>query len=71
MWFSFFWAAQQRSDHVRGMPTHDQIQPPYAPLLQRWADLWWEMMRLPEGETVRQALDSAMPKSQVIIARKR
>ncbi len=70
MWFSFFWAAQQRSDHVRGMPTHDQIQPPYAPLLQRWADVWWEMMRLPDGETVRRALDETMPKSQIIIARK-
>lgn len=65
-YFSFFWAVwhaivwQCGIDYDQG--TH--------PALDRLAQAWNEMLSLPEGKKCAEALDEALHKSQIIIARK-
>jgi SAM-dependent methyltransferase len=60
MWWTLFWA--QRTDFKSGAPT--------TPVLNYWHKTWHALLRSPNGLHVRRALEEAMPKSQVIIARK-
>lgn len=70
LWFCFYWASQRPGEHDSEMPTMDQIQPPYADVLNSWAETWKLVMDHDSDRKVRNALDHFMPKSQVIIARK-
>ncbi|PRC93961.1 class I SAM-dependent methyltransferase [Solimicrobium silvestre] len=66
MWMCLYWAsAPQQQD-----ATLDQIKQPYPPLLNEWANTWHQLMLTPDGNKVKEKLDSFMPKSQIIIARK-
>jgi len=40
------------------------------PLTKAWANLWWQMLDDPNAEEMVNALNDALPKSQVILARK-
>ena len=70
LWMMLFWGTKQAEGHVFSGATHDQIQGPFHPLLDQWATLWHETIHLPGGEKIRDALDQALPKSQIILARK-
>lgn len=70
MWMLLYWASTQAAGQPFVGATHDAISPPYPPLLNDWAKLWYQLINLPDGERIRSALDQLMPKSQVIIARK-
>lgn len=70
LWMLLFWGTKQAEGHVFSGATHDQIEAPFHPLLDKWATLWHETINLPGGEKIRQALDQALPKSQIILARK-
>lgn len=58
LWMLFFWEAKVGFDN----PDH--------PLLQSWTQTWQALLSSPRGPAIKQALDSVIAKSQVIIARK-
>jgi SAM-dependent methyltransferase len=69
LWMNFFWVSQQESgDDATAM---DRIRPPYHPLLQSWTETWTRLLELPETDGLRRALNELMPKSRVIVARRR
>ncbi|RMH82266.1 class I SAM-dependent methyltransferase [Pseudomonas sp. AOB-7] len=70
LWMMLFWGTKQADGHVFRGATHDQIEGPFHPLLDQWATLWHATIHLPGGEKIRDALDRALPKSQIILARK-
>ncbi|MBP9035976.1 MAG: SAM-dependent methyltransferase, partial [Pseudomonadales bacterium] len=69
LWMCFYWASQQESGD--DATTIDRIRPPYHPLLQSWSETWTRFMELPETDGMRRALNELMPKSRVIVARRR
>jgi SAM-dependent methyltransferase len=60
MWWALFWC--DRGGFQFGAPA--------TPVLKHWNKTWDALLRSPNGLHVRQALEHAMPKSQVLIARK-
>jgi SAM-dependent methyltransferase len=60
MWWTLYW------QHGRG----NDLGAPLTPLLKRWNQTWAALLACPEADRVREALDEAMPKSQILIARK-
>lgn len=70
MWMCMYWICDRSAKGTPMETSHDAVQPPYFPLLDDWAALWSKLISLPESETMRHALDQALPKSQIIIARK-
>ncbi|MBF7728984.1 class I SAM-dependent methyltransferase [Pseudomonas sp. N040] len=69
-WMLLYWTqARSLGDALDG-ESHDVVQPPYPPLLNDWAKLWYQVIKLPEAAPMKQALDQLLPKSQVIVARK-
>lgn len=58
VWWALFWSAGCSLDD----PEH--------PLLDSWSRAWSQVLDHPDGMRVKQVLDRALPKSQVIIARK-
>ncbi|HSB94968.1 MAG TPA: methyltransferase domain-containing protein [Spongiibacteraceae bacterium] len=71
MWMSLYWACEKAAGNQQTGAVHDQLTPPYHPLLNAWADLWHQFINLPGGVEAKHALDGVLPKTQVIIARKR
>jgi 2-polyprenyl-3-methyl-5-hydroxy-6-metoxy-1,4-benzoquinol methylase len=69
-WMFLYWSvAKQVGGELQGT-SHDVVQPPYPPILNDWAKLWHQVIKMPEAAPMKQALDQLLPKSQVIIARK-
>jgi ubiquinone/menaquinone biosynthesis C-methylase UbiE len=69
-WMFLYWSlAKQAGGELQGA-SHDVVQPPYPPILNDWAKLWHQVIKMPEAAPMKQALDQLLPKSQVIIARK-
>ncbi|QQD23732.1 methyltransferase domain-containing protein [Venatoribacter cucullus] len=58
IFWSFFWTCNQ------------DLNSPLHPLLKYWNSTWETLLKMPDGEKIKKALDDAMPKSQIIIARK-
>lgn len=58
VWWTLFWSA--------GV---DLVEPDH-PLLDAWSDTWRLVLDHPDGPRIKQALDRALPKSQIIVARK-
>lgn len=50
--------------------TDPSIAPPYPDFLRRWARLWQEMVDNPALAPAREALNEALPRTQVLLARK-
>lgn len=69
LWMCLYWASES-GNSGNNNATRDNIKPPYPPLLDEWAKTWHHLISLPEGARIKQVLDSVMPKSQAIIARK-
>lgn len=59
VWWFLYLAAQ-----------HPHMRAPWPPVIQQWDETWKILLSLPQGADIKRALDEAMPKSQVIIARK-
>lgn len=70
MWMMFYWTSARSNNVEISDESHDVVHPPYPPLVSEWAELWHKFLQQPESETMRRALDQALPKSQIIIARK-
>jgi SAM-dependent methyltransferase len=58
IWHALVWKCNIDFDHGR------------HPALDHWTRAWDAVLDLPEGQQCKNALDEAMPKSQIIIARK-
>lgn len=58
IWWIFFWACKQ------------ELTPPWHPLLKSWAETWGHLLDTDQGIEIKKVLDSFLPKSQAIIARK-
>ncbi|MGQ9427458.1 class I SAM-dependent methyltransferase [Gilvimarinus sp. F26214L] len=58
VWWALFWTCDQ------------DLAPPWHPLLQSWTTLWGMILNSRDGIRIKRALDNAMPKSQIIVARK-
>ncbi len=60
MWWILFWSGEGELESGA----------PGMPVLAHWNKTWAALMKTPNGPRIKQALDSFMPKSQVILARK-
>lgn len=69
-WMFLYWSLARQSGMEMEGVSHDVVQPPYPPLLNDWAKLWHQVIKMPEAAPMKRALDQLLPKSQVIIARK-
>ena len=58
IFWAFFWTCDQDLDQ------------PWHPLLRHWGATWETLLSMRDGPRIKQALDEALPKSQLIIARK-
>lgn len=58
VWFALFWACGVELDDAQ------------HPVLDGWADTWNQLLDMEKGQKLKHQLDSFMPKSQVIVARK-
>lgn len=65
-YFSFFWAVWHAIVWKCGIDYDNGSHP----ALDHWAQAWDEVLSLPEGKKCMEALDEALHKSQIIIARK-
>jgi len=67
MWMSIFWSVP--SNGAEG-ETLGVVNPPYHPALQKWADLWEELLKFPSAAGMVRAFNEALPKATAILARK-
>lgn len=58
MWWALFWCAEATLEDCD------------RPLLNAWDRTWAELLKHPDGLRVKQVLDHALPKSQIVVARK-
>ncbi|WP_178116636.1 methyltransferase domain-containing protein [Pseudomonas sp. L-22-4S-12] len=70
LWMCMYWVCKEAVADSPEKFSHDAAQPPYFPLLDDWASVWYRLISLPQAAPMRKALDEALPKSQIIIARK-
>lgn len=70
LWMCMYWVLDKAAQNDPEAISHDCTKPPYFPLLDSWTALWARLISLPEAEPLRKALDEALPKSQIFIARK-
>lgn len=70
LWMNMYWVCDKASKNDPEAVSHDCTKPPYFPLLDDWTSVWARLTSLPEAEPLRRALDEALPKSQIFIARK-
>ncbi|WP_178106806.1 class I SAM-dependent methyltransferase [Pseudomonas mangiferae] len=70
LWMCIYWTCAKAAGTDLDGASHDVVQPPYPPLLNDWAKLWHQLIKMPEAEPMKRALDRVLPKSQVIVARK-
>lgn len=68
MHFSLYWLTERAEGRELEGAAMDRIAPPYHPLLEQWARLWQQILRLPQGALLKQAFDAALPKGQCVIA---
>ncbi len=59
LWWFFFWIGAQ-----------PQIAPPWHPVIESWMQTWQLLLDTDRGAELKVALDRALPKSQVVVARK-
>ncbi|EZQ18624.1 methyltransferase [Halopseudomonas bauzanensis] len=70
LWMCMYWVLDKAAQNDPEAISHDCTKPPYFPLLDSWTAIWARLISLPEAEPLRKALDEALPKSQIFIARK-
>ena len=70
LWMNMYWVCDKAAKNDPEAVSHDCTKPPYFPLLDDWTSVWARLTSLPEAEPLRKALDEALPKSQIFIARK-
>ena len=66
IFMSLFWLVREK-DQINGAVL-DQINPPYHPALQSWANTWSQLMELPGAEKLMESFDQFLPKTQAIVA---
>lgn len=70
LWMCLFWACQTVDGNEQSDATLDMISSSDHPLLKSWSTTWTQLLQMPSGLSVKQALDAWLPKNQIIIARK-
>ncbi len=65
-YYSFYWAVWNAIVWKCNIDFHKGRHP----ALDHWAKAWSAVLELPEGKAVQDALNMAMPKNQIILARK-
>ncbi len=71
LWLCMYWVCVKSVEGAsEQQASRDIAQPPYFPLLDDWTSLWGRFICLPEAAPMRKALDEALPRSQIILARK-
>ncbi|MDN6855252.1 class I SAM-dependent methyltransferase [Pseudomonas sp. CAN2814] len=70
LWMMIYWTTGKADGQTFEGATHDLLAPPFSPLLEEWSRLWLKTISLPGGELLRDKLDAALPKTQIILARK-
>jgi 2-polyprenyl-3-methyl-5-hydroxy-6-metoxy-1,4-benzoquinol methylase len=64
--YGFYWAVW----HALVWKCNIDFDHGHHPALDHWTRAWNAVLDLPEGQACKNALDEAMPKSQIIVARK-
>jgi len=70
IWMCMHWVCDRATYSEKKDISFDRVQPPYFPLLDDWSAIWDKLLSLPEAKPMLKAMDQALPKSQIIIARK-
>lgn len=70
IWMFLYWTLVKAAGAELEGESLDVVRPPYPPLLNDWAKLWHQIVKMPEAAPMKKALDQLLPKSQIIIARK-
>lgn len=70
MWMMLYWASAEAEGKQFSSATHDSISPPYPDILTDWARLWHRVLRMSNGNKIREGFDKLLPKAQIIIAHK-
>lgn len=70
LWMCMYWVCDKAVKNEPEAITQDCTAPPFFPLLDDWTSVWARLISLPEAAPMVRALDQAMPRSQIIVARK-
>jgi len=70
MWMSMHWLAERHAGRELSGAALDKVAPPYTQVLDDWATTWNQIIMMPEGKLLKEKLDTILPKSMAIIARK-
>lgn len=70
LWLCMYWICKKAVAGTPEQVSHDAAQPPYFPLLDAWTSVWGRLISLPDAAPLCKALDEALPRSQIVIARK-
>lgn len=69
MWLAMFWARCKQMSAI----SHASLPTEFTeddPILAQWSRSWNELLHTPTGPQIKDLLDSLLPKSQIIVARK-
>lgn len=70
IWMMLYWTAARAEGRDLNGATHNQLVAPYPALADDWSALWHKAIELPDGHTLAATMDKALPKTQIILARK-
>lgn len=70
MQLSLYWLTERAEGRELEGAALDRLAGPHHPLMHEWARLWHQILQLPDGDLLKKAFDSALPKGQCIIASK-
>lgn len=70
IWLCFNWVSRQKEARELNTMAQDTIAPPYNELSQLWSTTWHCLLKTHGGPELKKVLDTLLPTSQGIIARK-
>ena len=70
LWVCIYWVLSKSAGKHPDQISANCTQPPFFPILDELTSIWDRLISLPEFEPLRSALDSALPRSRIILAQK-
>jgi hypothetical protein len=70
LWLCFNWVSRQKEGRELNTIAQDTIGPPYNELNQLWSTTWHCLLKTHGGPELKKVLDTLLPTTQGIIARK-
>ena len=70
LWLPLFWITKEEEGVELNGAALDMITPPFSPILESWANTWYQLMKMPQGKMLQEKLNELIPKSITIVASK-